>query len=41
MKAIQKIAPGTKSSVEFTREELGLGPLKINQEIDKLLKEKV
>ena len=39
--AIQKIAPGTKSSVEFTREELGLGPLKINQEIDKLLKEGV
>jgi len=39
--AIQKIAPGTKSSVEFTREELGLGPLKINQKIDKLLKEGV
>ena len=39
--AIQKVAPGTKSSVEFTREELGLGPLKINQEIDKLLKEGV
>ncbi len=39
--AIQKIAPGTKSSVEFTRKELGLGPLKINQEIDELLKEGV
>ena len=37
-KAIQKIAPGTKSSVEFTREELGLGPLKINQDIDKMLR---
>jgi len=39
--AIKKITPGAKSSVEFTREELGLGPLKINQEIDKLLKEGV
>ena len=37
-KAIQKIAPGTKSSVEFTREELGLRPLKINQDIDKMLR---
>ena len=39
--AIQKIAPGTKSSVEFTREELGLGPLKINQEIDRMLRKGV
>ena len=37
--AIQKIAPGTKSSVEFTREELGLKPLKINQDIDRMLDE--
>ena len=40
-KAIQKIAPGTKSSVEFTREELGLGPLKINQDIDRMLRKGV
>ena len=39
--AIQKIAPGTKSSVEFTREELGLGPLKINQDIDRMLRKGV
>ena len=37
----QEGSKDAKSSVEFTREELGLGPLKINQEIDKLLKEGV
>jgi hypothetical protein len=39
--AIQEIAPGTKSSVEFTREELGLKPLKINQDIDRMLRKGV